>query len=166
MSVAMGSIPASRSSGFRLLGTISHRQSQSAVSLQHTRTYQQRPAAHETYRKSMAQNLKREWKTGDVYAPHDLSAAEMRKWSKRHQPTTDVFDVLSINPLTLYKNFSVMSDFISDMGRIRPARETGLRPVNQRKIAKAFRRAVALGLMPSVHTHPEILKKGSKLSRP
>lgn len=51
-----------------------------------------------------------------------------------------------------------MSDYVSDMGRIRPRSITGLRPVNQRKIAKAIRRAMGLGLMPSVHKHPEILK--------
>ncbi|RMZ81713.1 hypothetical protein DV737_g2416, partial [Chaetothyriales sp. CBS 132003] len=111
------------------------------------------------YRRSMQLSLRRDWQTGDVYAPHDLSAAEMRKWGKKKQPTRDVFDILSVNPLSLYKNFSVMSDFVSEMGRIRPGRETGLRPVNQRKIAKAVRRAIALGLMPSVHKHPEILKR-------
>lgn len=51
-----------------------------------------------------------------------------------------------------------MSEYITDMGRIRPRTQTGLRRVNQRKLAKAIRRAVALGLMPSVHRHPEILK--------
>lgn len=112
----------------------------------------------------LQQQLKRDWKVGDLYAPHDLSAAEMRKWGKKQRPTQDVFDILAIDPLSLYKNFSVMSDFVSDMGRIRPASETGLRPVNQRKVAKAVRRAQALGLMPSVHKHPEVLryKKDSK----
>jgi len=46
---------------------------------------------------------KREWKIGDVYAPHDLSPAEMRKWNKRRSPTKDVFDILAVNPLSLYK---------------------------------------------------------------
>ena len=55
------------------------------------------------YKRSMAQQLKREWKPGDVYAPHDLSAAEQRKWGTRTRPTQDVFDILKINPLTLYK---------------------------------------------------------------
>jgi small subunit ribosomal protein S18 len=50
-----------------------------------------------------------------------------------------------------------MSEYMTSMGRIKPRTETGLRPVNQRKIAKALRRAIALGLMPSVHRHPEIL---------
>lgn len=56
------------------------------------------------------------------------------------------------------QNFSVMSEYMTEMGRIRHSKSTGLRPVNQRKIAKAIRRAIALGLMPSVHRHPEIIK--------
>lgn len=44
-------------------------------------------------------------------------------------------------------------------GRIKRAVDTGLRPVNQRKMAKAIRRAIGLGLHPSVHHHPEILAR-------
>jgi small subunit ribosomal protein S18 len=109
--------------------------------------------------RAMERFQKRDWRSGDVYAPHDLSAAEARKWSKRYSPTTDAFDALDLNPLALYKNFSIMSEYVTEMGRIRHSSETGLRPVNQRKIAKAIRRAVALGLMPSVHRHPEVLKR-------
>jgi small subunit ribosomal protein S18 len=47
--------------------------------------------------------LTRNWKAGDVYAPHDLSPAEMRKWMKRVSPSTDAFDALGINPLHQYK---------------------------------------------------------------
>lgn len=47
---------------------------------------------------------------------------------------------------------------MTDMGRIKHSNDTGLRPVNQRKMAKAVRRAIGLGLMPSVHRHPEILR--------
>ena len=45
----------------------------------------------------------RKWKQGDVYAPHDLSPVELKKWRSRSKPTTDVFDVLAINPLNEYK---------------------------------------------------------------
>jgi len=45
----------------------------------------------------------RRWKKGDVYAPHDLSPAEMRKWRQRSKPDRDVFDMLNINPLDEYK---------------------------------------------------------------
>ena len=58
-----------------------------------------------------------------------------------------------------------MSEYITDLGRIRPRSQTGLRPVNQRRLAKAIRRAIALGLMPSVHRHPEILKKETERAK-
>ena len=56
------------------------------------------------------------------------------------------------------QNFSMMSEYMTNMGRIKPRRDTGLRAVNQRKIAKAIRRAVGMGLLPSVHEHPEVLE--------
>ncbi|KAL4917453.1 transcriptional regulator of RNA polII, SAGA, subunit-domain-containing protein [Aspergillus aurantiobrunneus] len=46
----------------------------------------------------------RDWKAGDIYAPHDLSPAEMKKWRKRNPPTSDAFDALDLNPLTVYKS--------------------------------------------------------------
>ena len=48
---------------------------------------------------------------------------------------------------------------MTNMGRILPARQTGLRNVNQRKLARAIRRAIGMGFMPSVHKHPEILRR-------
>lgn len=59
----------------------------------------------------------------------------------------------------------MMSEYMTEMGRIKSAAETGLRPVNQRKMARAIRRACSLGLMPSVHRHPEILRKEMEASR-
>ncbi|PYI01071.1 37S ribosomal protein S18 [Aspergillus sclerotiicarbonarius CBS 121057] len=104
----------------------------------------------------------REWRAGDIYSPHDLSPTEMRKWRKRNSPPTDAFDALNVNPLHMYKNFSIMSEYVTSMGRIKGRNLTGLRPVNQRKISKAIRRAIGLGLMPSVHRHPEILAAEAK----
>ena len=46
---------------------------------------------------------------------------------------------------------------MSTFGTIKHNLETGLRPVNQRKMAKAIRRAIGMGLHPSVHLHPELL---------
>ncbi len=46
------------------------------------------------------------------------------------------------------------------MGRIQHWTDTGLRPVNQRKMAKAIRRAIGMGIHPSVHKHPEIIRYG------
>ena len=104
----------------------------------------------------------RKWQPGDVYAPHDLSGSEQKKWKYgRKKPQQDAFDVLGINPVLEYKNFTMMSEYMTEMGRIKHSKDTGLRPKNQRKIAKAIRRAVGLGLMPSVHRHPLVLKKSS-----
>jgi len=54
-----------------------------------------------------------------------------------------------------------MSEYMTPMGRIRHSNETGLRPKNQRRIAKAIRRSIGMGMMPSVHRHPEILQKNA-----
>ena len=56
------------------------------------------------------------------------------------------------------QNFSIMSEYMTPMGRIKHSNETGLRPVNQRRIARAIRRSIGMGMMPSVHRHPEILQ--------
>lgn len=38
-----------------------------------------------------------------MYAPHDLSDAEMQKWKQRRQPKVDVFDVLQLDPIVEYR---------------------------------------------------------------
>ncbi|KAH7115296.1 ribosomal protein S18 [Dendryphion nanum] len=102
----------------------------------------------------------RRWNAGDVYAPSDLSGSEQKKWKmSRQKAQGDAIDTLGINPINEYKNFTIMSEFMTEMGRIKHSSETGLRPVNQRKMAKAIRRAIGLGLMPSVHRHPIVLKR-------
>ncbi|KAI9820462.1 MAG: hypothetical protein M1832_003795 [Thelocarpon impressellum] len=106
----------------------------------------------------LEKQLPRRWQAGDVYAPHDLSPAEMSKWKRRVRPGQDAFDVLGVNALHEYKNFAMMSEYMTDMGRIRHRADTGLRAVNQRRVARAVRRAIGIGIMPSVHRHPEILE--------
>ncbi|KAI9750896.1 MAG: hypothetical protein M4579_006258 [Chaenotheca gracillima] len=101
--------------------------------------------------------MHRRFKQGDVYAPHDLSSTEMIKWRRRNKPTKDAFDALAINPIDEYKNFSMMSEYMTEMGRIKHGRDTALRPVNQRRVAKAIRRAIGIGLIPSAYRHPELL---------
>ncbi|KAF1916135.1 ribosomal protein S18 [Ampelomyces quisqualis] len=111
-------------------------------------------------RANFQRQVHRKWQPGDVYSPSDLSGAEQRKWkTARNKPQSDAFDILGINPLLEYKNFTIMSEYMTETGRIKHSRETGLRPKNQRKIAKAIRRAIGLALMPSVHRHPIVLKK-------
>ncbi|KAK5658531.1 hypothetical protein OQA88_1923 [Cercophora sp. LCS_1] len=103
--------------------------------------------------------ITRRWKKGDVYAPKDLSPLEMRRWKQPRPPTKDFVDTLGFNPVDNYKNFSLISEFMTSTGRIQHSKDTGLRLVNQRKMAKAIRRAVGMGIHPSVHLHPMILTK-------
>ena len=51
-----------------------------------------------------------------------------------------------------------MWEYVTKMGRIKHSRDTGLGNVNQRRMAKAVRRSIGMGLMPSVHKHPEMLE--------
>ncbi|KAI0006558.1 ribosomal protein S18 [Xylariaceae sp. FL0662B] len=104
-----------------------------------------------------ARQMTRRWRVGDVYAPHDLSPIEMGKWRRNQARQRDLVDLLGLRPLDMYKNFSVIAEFTTSHGKIKRPADTGLRPPNQRKMAKAIRRAIGLGLYPSVHRHPEIL---------
>lgn len=53
--------------------------------------------------REMERTLKRSWKGGEVYAPHDLSPSEARKWATRTSPVKDIFDELAINPMKEWK---------------------------------------------------------------
>ena len=64
--------------------------------------------------------------------------------------------------LTAYwQNPVLMAEFVSGMGRLRKRSETGLRPVNQRRLARAFRRATGMGLLPTTYAHPELLRRNT-----
>jgi hypothetical protein len=65
--------------------------------------------------RALEKNFTREWRAGDVYAPHDLSAAEARKWKKRQNPTRDAFDALSLNPLDCYKVSFMIKSFSNQL---------------------------------------------------
>ncbi|KAE8234627.1 hypothetical protein CF326_g336 [Tilletia indica] len=66
----------------------------------------------------------------------------------------DPFFKLGLNPSkpTLkddsYKNPSLLTPFVSDLGRILPRNRTGLTRKGQRQVGKAIRRARAMGLVP------------------
>ena len=134
--------------------------------------------AVETAARQREQQASRTWRDGDIYAPHDLSPVEMQKarMARQARPAAiaentrrkggrDVLDDLGIDPLKEYKNFNLMSYFMTDTGKIRHSRDTGLRAVNQRRMAKAVRRAIGIGIMPSVHTHPELMDERITIRR-
>ncbi|UKZ75151.1 hypothetical protein TrVFT333_002825 [Trichoderma virens FT-333] len=103
--------------------------------------------------------MPRRWDAGDVYSPHDMSPVEMQKWRKRSPRSGDVIDALGIRPLDMYKNFSLIQEFTSTSGQITHSSGTSLRPVNQRKIAKMIRRVQGMGLYPTIHAHPEMIRE-------
>lgn len=61
-------------------------------------------------------------------------------------------------PPPQHQNFSLVRDFTTSSGQILHSRDTGLRPVNQRKVARMVRRAQGMGLYPTVHDHPEVMR--------
>ncbi len=52
-----------------------------------------------------------------------------------------------------YKDLDVLKDFLSETGRIIPARLTGTRAIYQRQINRAIMRARVLALMPYTNQH-------------
>lgn len=54
---------------------------------------------------ALTRQIRRRWRAGEVYAPHDLSPQEMKKWKSRKTPDYDVFDILNMNPIDEYKVF-------------------------------------------------------------
>ncbi|KAI9269143.1 ribosomal protein S18 [Phascolomyces articulosus] len=91
-------------------------------------------------------------KIGDLYHPEDLNDARYQERMRQRRgrpntPTEDPFEVLDLDPLNEYKNVRLLSYFVSDMGKILPREQTGVSAKNQRKLAKAIKRARAMGLM-------------------
>ncbi|KAJ3284638.1 hypothetical protein HK104_009839, partial [Borealophlyctis nickersoniae] len=64
------------------------------------------------------------------------------------QPPTDVCAMLKINPLDKWKDARFLAHFIRDTGMIKPRTETGLSAANQKKLAKAIKRARVAGVIP------------------
>lgn len=52
----------------------------------------------------------------------------------------------------------MVNEYINPVGQIMHSSRTGLRAVNQRKLAKMIRRAQGMGIFPSIHGHPEIIR--------
>ncbi|KAJ3275513.1 hypothetical protein HDV01_000340 [Terramyces sp. JEL0728] len=94
-----------------------------------------------------------------TYSPADLNdrlvieERELRKPKQQTVPAEDVFEKLKINPLSEYKNPVIMSSFLTKMGHIQPRRKTGLSLENQKKLARAIKRARAFGILPFSYQH-------------
>lgn len=53
----------------------------------------------------------------------------------------------------------MISEFTKPSAQIMHSEKTGLRPVNQRKVAKMIRRAQGMGIYPTIHGHPEMIRE-------
>jgi hypothetical protein len=47
--------------------------------------------------------MPRRFEVGDVYAPHDLSPVEMRKWRRWTTEKHDLVDLLALRPVDMYR---------------------------------------------------------------
>ncbi|KAJ2689920.1 hypothetical protein IWW39_001144 [Coemansia spiralis] len=86
-----------------------------------------------------------------TYHPHELDegyAKKSRNKFTQTKKTWDPFVALDLDPLKAYKNASLLSNFVTDMGKIKPRYKTGLTPKSQRRVAQAIKRARAFGLIP------------------
>lgn len=97
---------------------------------------------------------------GQIYSPDDLSFEAKRpmQQSARRARIKDKFEKYQISPIDEYTSHDMMSEFVSDLGRIMKREQTGLSAKNQRKLGKAVRRARALSLLPSTAKHPESVR--------
>ena len=88
---------------------------------------------------------------GTVYSPSDLSFEARRPLMAKHRLSQldDHFRLAGVDPLDEWKSASLLSEFLTDMGRLKTREQTGLGAKSQRKLAKAVRRARALGILPS-----------------
>ena len=60
----------------------------------------------------------------------------------------DIFYQLGLDPLHECQNSTLMSWYVSGMGKIKTRAETGLTWKNQRRLGKAIRRAKMMGIIP------------------
>eukprot|EP00842_Homolaphlyctis_polyrhiza_P005671 jgi/Hompol1/6104/HPOL_002171-RA len=107
---------------------------------------------------SIEQGPRRVFKPKETYKPRDLNDRNVAKFAKTLDapPTQDVLKRLGIDPLKDYKNINMLSHFITTIGHIKPRVATGLDSRNQRRVARAIKRARAMGLMPYTYS---ILRK-------
>ncbi|KAJ1947870.1 hypothetical protein GGF37_000017 [Kickxella alabastrina] len=79
---------------------------------------------------------------------NEMNAQNPSRKARESRTTADPFVALGIDPLKEYKNTNVLSNFITEMGKIKPRYKTGLTAKSQRRLAQAIKRARAFGLMP------------------
>jgi small subunit ribosomal protein S18 len=90
--------------------------------------------------------------------PKPLAVADSTRAKAR-----DPFRLLKIDPLWEVKNTALLGHYVTEMGKIRPRKETELTVRSQRRLAKAIKRAKMMGIIPLLG-NPSM--KNSTLIRP
>lgn len=96
-----------------------------------------------------------------VIKPSDLTPSKCvneRKYTRRNvvPPSApqarynDIFRQLNLDPVDFALNPSVLSAYISEMGKIYGRNITGLTSRSQRRLGKAIRRARMIGILPQL----------------
>ncbi|KAI9026273.1 ribosomal protein S18 [Hyaloraphidium curvatum] len=93
-----------------------------------------------------------EFRSGETYSPWMLNPGNVErirsKQIARPPPKrSDVFKLLNVRPLDMWKDVTFLSQFVTEMGYIKRREETGLTHKNQALIGRAIRRARSAGLM-------------------
>ncbi|KAF9400865.1 hypothetical protein BGX21_003345 [Mortierella sp. AD011] len=83
------------------------------------------------------------YRKGDTYSPSDLNDTKPIAYAPPAKPV-DELKILKLNPLVEYKNATLLSHYITPLGRLMSREQTGLSAKNQRRVTKAVRRARAL----------------------
>ncbi|KAG0367607.1 hypothetical protein BGZ54_003606 [Gamsiella multidivaricata] len=93
------------------------------------------------------------FRKGDIYKPSDLNDSKTITYARPPKPV-DELKILKVNPVVEYKNATLLSHYITPLGRLMSREQTGLSAKNQRRVAKAVRRARAMCIIsPTAKLH-------------
>lgn len=99
--------------------------------------------------KTLEPRLIRGFEYSTIYDPFDFSMAKINI-DRKNRSKFKLFGN-NVNPLDLYTSPEILSQYMSSTGKILHSDVTGLSAKNQRRLAKAIRRAQAIGLLSKTH---------------
>lgn len=99
--------------------------------------------------KTLEPRLIKSFEYSTIYDPFDFSMARINL-DRKHKSKFKLFGN-NINPLDLYTSPEILSQYMSSTGKILHSDVTGLSAKNQRRLAKAIRRAQSIGLLSKTH---------------
>ncbi|KAJ1985395.1 hypothetical protein H4R34_000049 [Dimargaris verticillata] len=129
------------------------------VPLRHNTTHSGPPLTGQTKVSGVTRNrfdltqYGRTFDKGQVFDPRELDEQKADLSRRRDnlipkKVRSDRFTRQGINPLNEYRDVNMLSQYVTEMGRIKHRRHTNLTNKSHRRVAKAIRRARAFGLLP------------------